>query len=96
MPTPNARDAVGKRQAYEDMTLNAWIVSFAGVCLFSKWVLSWGGAEWLEGWKAFFVIDWFAAFWSAEQIKLYVLLCWIASCIWFVIGLLHPEYRFAW
>jgi hypothetical protein len=78
------------------MTLNAWIASFAATSLFWKWILSWGGAEWLEGWKAFFVIDWFAARWSAEQIRLYALLAWIVSGIWFAVGLVHPEYRFTW
>lgn len=78
------------------MTLAEWIATFATTSLFWKWILSWGGAEWLEGWKAFFIIDCFAALWSAEQIKLYALLCWIASGIWFGIGLAYPEYRFAW
>ncbi len=78
------------------MTTSAWIASFAGVSLFWKWILSWGGAEWLEGWKAFFVIDWFAALWSAEQIKLYALLSWIGSGVWFAVGLLRPEFRFIW
>lgn len=78
------------------MTLTAWIASFAATSLFWKWILSWGGAEWLEGWKAFFVIDWFATFWSAEQIRLYALLAWIGSGAWFVVGVLHPEYRVDW
>jgi hypothetical protein len=78
------------------MTLTAWIASFAATSLFWKWILSWGGAEWLEGWKAFFVIDWFAARWSAEQIRFYALLAWIASGIWFAAGLVQPELRFAW
>ncbi|OLP18016.1 hypothetical protein BST81_13330 [Leptolyngbya sp. 'hensonii'] len=78
------------------MSLIAWIVSFALTSLFWKWVLSWGGAEWLEGWKAFFVIDLFAGFWSAKQIKLYGLICWIGSGIWFVVGLIWPAMRFHW
>ena len=75
------------------MTLIEWIGWFAATSLFWKWVLSWGGAEWFAGWKAFLIVDWFVAFWSAEQIKLYALLCWIANGIWFVIGLVYPEYR---
>jgi hypothetical protein len=77
------------------MTLVAWIASFAATSLFWKWILSWGGAEWLEGWKAFFVIDWFAARWSAEQIRLYALLSWIVAGVWFVVGLILPGVRFA-
>jgi hypothetical protein len=81
---------------FDIMTLNAWIASYVGTSLFWKWVLSWGGAEWLEGWRAFFVIDWFAARWSAEQIRLYALFCWIGSTVWFVVGLACLDCRFAW
>jgi hypothetical protein len=73
-----------------------WIAGFVATSLFWKWILSWGGAEWLEGWKAFLILDWFAARWTAEQIRLYALLCWIGSGIWFAIGLVQPEYRFNW
>ncbi|HEX5513374.1 MAG TPA: hypothetical protein VFY81_03200 [Gammaproteobacteria bacterium] len=79
------------------MSLVAWTSLFLATSLFWKWVISWGGAEWLEGWKAFLVIDWFAAaVWSAEQIKLYALACWIGNGIWFAIGLFVPGLRFSW
>lgn len=44
---------------------------YALTMLWWKWILSWGGAERLEGWQSFWLIDWFAAAWSAEQIRLY-------------------------
>ncbi len=72
----------------------AWILLFAANCLFYLWVLRWGGAEWMEGWRSLFFIDWFrASLWSAEQIKLYVLLCWVLHAIWFAIGLFMPQFR---
>lgn len=70
-----------------------WIALFIAQSLFWKWIVSWGGAEYLEGWKAFFVLDWFAARWSAEQIRLYALACWILSVLWFLVGLFIPDLR---
>lgn len=37
--------------------------------LFWKWIISWGGAQWLEGWKSIFVLEWFAWGWNAEQLR---------------------------
>jgi len=76
------------------MSLLVWTVIFLVMSLFWKWVLSWGGAQWLEGWKSFFVFDWFVARWNAEQIRLYALLCWILTGAWFVAGVLVPGLRF--
>lgn len=79
------------------MSILTWILIYLGLSLFYLWVLRWGGAEWMEGWKSIFFIDWFRSVeWSSEQIRLYMLLCWIGSSIWFVIGLCYPECRFAW
>jgi hypothetical protein len=75
------------------MSLIAWIGLFAISSLFWKWTLSWGGAEWMEGWKSSFFVGG-PAYWSVEQIKFYVLLCWIANGIWFVVGLFLPTLRF--
>ena len=77
------------------LSLHDWIGSFVVLSLFWKWVLSWGGATWLEGWRGFF-FEGFSPFWSAEQIRFYALLAWIGCSIWFVVGLLHPAYRFWW
>lgn len=53
-----------------------------------------GGAKWIEGWKSFFMIEWFALDWTAEQIRLYVLIIWLFSVIWFIVGAIKPELRF--
>ncbi|NTV10774.1 MAG: hypothetical protein HGA47_08355 [Zoogloea sp.] len=77
------------------MDYPAWMLFFTGDCLFCLWVLRWGGAEWMEGWRSEFFIGWFRSFtWSAEQIKLYVLLCWIGQSLWFLVGLFVPQARF--
>lgn len=78
------------------MSLNEWILSFAGFSVFCCWINYWGGAEWIEGWKSWFVIGWTPSEWSAEQIKLYFFCFWIIGLIWFVVGLKNPEYRFHW
>ncbi|MEN2508423.1 hypothetical protein V8Z77_16055 [Stutzerimonas stutzeri] len=62
--------------------------------VFWKWIISWGGAQWIEGWKSMVVLDWFAWPWNAEQIRLYALVMWSFSTLFFVIGLFKPEWRF--
>jgi hypothetical protein len=76
------------------MDTSAWLASYAATSLLWLWILRWGGAEWLEGWKSMLLIDYLSHFWTAEQIKLYALLCWLGSTLWFVAGLLYPEYRY--
>ncbi|MDO4640963.1 MAG: hypothetical protein Q4A84_04570 [Neisseria sp.] len=49
--------------------------------IFFKWLLSWGGAERIKGWPAFFLIDWRAGDWDEEQIRFYALLAWICWTI---------------
>jgi len=62
--------------------------------LFWKWILSWGGAQWIEGWKSMVFLDWFTWHWNAEQIRLYALVIWCFSTVFFVLGLFKPEWRF--
>ncbi|WP_076593231.1 hypothetical protein [Herminiimonas arsenitoxidans] len=76
------------------MSLLNWSLFFATSSIFTLWVMRWGGAEWMEGWKSFFFIDWFrSSLWSAEQIKLYFLLLWLLHVIWFVVGIFIPMAR---
>jgi hypothetical protein len=76
------------------MDLTLWVVSYFTSVLFWLWILRWGGAEWLEGWKAWAVISWFAGHWSAEQIRLYALLLLLLETVGFIAGLFVPELRF--
>lgn len=67
------------------------IVQYALFSLFFKWLLSWGGAEKIEGWLAGIFISWYAVDWSAEQIRFYALLSWVAYtvlCVMFLLMLL--------
>ena len=40
------------------MSLTAWIIQFALQSLFYKRILSWGGAQWLEGIKSALTLGW--------------------------------------
>ncbi len=75
------------------MSITLWIFIYSLNSLWWKWVYSWGGAEWIEGWKSFFLIDWFALDWNAEQIRLYALCIWLITTIWFIVGMFAPELR---
>jgi len=73
----------------------SWTLLFVGNSFFCWWIVHKGGAEWMEGWKSLFFIDWFYSFtWSAEQIKFYVVLWWLAHLIWFIGGLFNSQWRF--
>ena len=76
------------------MSLLVWFVLFAANSGFTLWVMRRRGAEWMEGWKSLFFIDWlYGAFWNAEQIKLYFLLLWVLHAAWFVVGIFAPVAR---
>ena len=75
------------------MTLFEWVAIYTLSALFWLWILNWGGAKWLEGWKAFFFVDWLGGWWTAEQLRLYALLFLVIETLWFAVGLLYPELR---
>lgn len=64
------------------------IVFYVLVSLYFKWLLSWGGAEKIEGWLAGFLINFMATDWDAEQIRFYALLSWVAWTVFCVLLLL--------
>lgn len=78
------------------MALGHWVIVYVVTASLWLWVLRWGGAEWLEGWKAWGLLGWFTGHWSAEQIKLYALLVFLIETVWFCIGLFSPAARFAY
>ena len=75
------------------MSLIGWIIAFALNSLFWKWIISWGGAQQIEGWKSLFVIGSTATHWNAEQIRFYGMIIWFFSALWFLLGLFFPEIR---
>ena len=76
------------------MNIYQWMILYLLNCLLWKWILSWGGAKWLQGWKVLFVLEWAEQHWTIEQIRFYALMMWILGTIWFVLGLFFPEARF--
>lgn len=77
----------------EPMSLGSWVALFAVSSLWWKWIISWGGAHWLEGIKSWFFLSCFAWSWNVEQIRLYAACCWILEGIWFAIGIFLPDVR---
>ena len=54
-------------------------VGFANYSALCFWVIFMDGADTLEGWKSFFAFDWFAASLTAQELKFYVGISWLAS-----------------
>ena len=75
------------------MTTIQWIILYLSLSILYKWILSWGGARWLEGIRSALVLGWMTWDWNSEQIRLYILIIWIMMSIWFVVGLFFPELR---
>lgn len=73
--------------------LITWIVYYILTSLVYKWIISWGGAERIEGWLSFVIIGWFSLDWKAEQIKLFILIMWAFFTLIFIYGLFNPRFR---
>ena len=76
------------------MSTPLWILIYLCFSLVCKWILSWGGASYIKGWKSIFFLDMESSSWNEEQVKMMTLFLWIGFSILFVIGLIYPEYRF--
>lgn len=74
--------------------LITWIIYFVIISIFYKWLISWGGAERIEGWLSFIVIGWFALDWKAEQIKFFTIIMWLFFTMIFLYGLFNPRFRY--
>jgi hypothetical protein len=65
------------------------------LCLsvYTKWVVSWGGAYLLERWHSAW--NWFGYFHQSTegQIKFATKLLWVFITLWFIAGLFVPELR---
>ncbi|MCO8060341.1 MULTISPECIES: hypothetical protein [Acinetobacter] len=75
------------------MSTPLWILIYLSLSLVCKWIISWGGADYIKGWKSIFFLD-MEANWSEEQVRMMALFFWISFSILFVIGLIYPEFRF--
>lgn len=58
-----------------------FLALYALYSLWCKWLLSWGGADKIEGWLAALLIGGRAWGWDAEQIRLYALCSWVAYTV---------------
>ena len=75
------------------MSTPLWILIYLSLSLVCKWIISWGGANSIKGWKSIFFLD-MEAKWNEEQVRMMALFFWISFSILFVIGLIYPEFRF--
>jgi len=57
------------------------IFAFALYSAFCYWVIFKDGAEVIEGWKSAILVDFFAAFLDAKQLRVYVAITWLISLV---------------
>ena len=77
------------------MSTALWILIYALDCIVTKWIISWGGASYIQGWKTwFFFSSSQSEEWAKGQIIMMAWFFWIAFSIVFLIGLFNPEFRF--
>lgn len=63
------------------------MLMFAIYSVFCFWVIFMDGADTIEGWKSFFLLNWFAASLTAQELKFYVGISWIVSLVILLFGL---------
>lgn len=77
------------------MSTALWILIYALDCIVTKWIISWGGASYIQGWKTWLFFSSFQSEeWTKGQIIMMAWFFWIAFSIIFLIGLFNPEFRF--
>ena len=77
----------------EKIPILPWIGWYALNSLFWWWIIAWGGAKRIEGWKAFFLIRPWAALIEAEGLRLLGLIIWLGTTVLFVLGIFVPDIR---
>jgi hypothetical protein len=77
------------------MSTGVWVLIYLAVSLTCKWIISWGGADYIKVWKSIFFFNMGSPEdWNTEQLRAMALFTWIGFTILFVIGLIYPEFRF--
>ncbi|CAM9280114.1 MULTISPECIES: hypothetical protein [unclassified Acinetobacter] len=77
------------------MSTPLWILIYVLHCILTKWIISWGGAAYIRGWKTWFVFNISQSEeWTKDQVIMMAWFFWIAFTILFLIGLFNPEFRF--
>ena len=77
-----------------EATLIEFIIYQGIGILFWIWILRWGGAETIEGWRSWALIGWFAGHWTAEQIRFYAFILLTIELVWLAVGIFVPAARF--
>ena len=75
------------------MSVWMWLLLYVMMSLLYKWIISWGGARSIQGWKSIFFLHMESSSWNEEQIRAMALLLWVLSTLWFMVGLFYPELR---
>ncbi|AXY55453.1 hypothetical protein CDG60_01850 [Acinetobacter chinensis] len=75
------------------MSAGVWVLIYLAVSLMCKWILSWGGADCIKGWKSIFFFNGSPEEWNTEQLRAMALFLWIGFTVLFLIGLIYPEFR---
>ncbi len=77
------------------MSTALWILIYILDCIVTKWIISWGGASYIQGWKTWLFFSSFQSEeWTKGQIIMMAWFFWIVFSIVFLIGLFNPEFRF--
>ena len=77
------------------MSTSWWIAAYVVQALFWLWIARWGGARWVHGWRAAFLVHWVAWRWDEEVIQLFAWLSLVGTTLWFALGMFDPSLR-AW
>ena len=51
------------------MSTGVWVLIYLAVSLTCKWILSWGGADYIKGWKSIFFFNGTPEDWNTEQLR---------------------------
>ncbi len=80
----------------EHMSIFLWIIIYLLISLFVKWVVSWGGASFLDSWSTFW--DQFHSFpeesGTENEIKAFAKIIWVIITIMFFVGLFWSSANF--
>lgn len=75
------------------MSVWMWLLLYGMMSLLYKWIISWGGARYIQGWKSIFFLNMESGAWNEEQIRAMALLLWVLSTLLFMAGLFYPDLR---
>lgn len=75
------------------MPTSLWVAFYVGQAIFWIWIARWGGASWVRGWRAAFLVDWLAWRWDEDVIRLFAWFSLVGTTLWFALGLFDPSVR---